>query len=58
MSLEEYLQILKCLSSLDAGILWFGLIGQCTNLELLTFNLMRDKKTIIKKPLLFKDQYY
>lgn len=57
MSLEVYLQTFKCLSSLDAGILWVGLIGQCTNLELLTFNLMRDKTTIIKS-LLFKDQYY
>ena len=46
MSLDVYLQTFKCLSSLDAGILWLGLIGQCTNIEFLTFNSIREKINI------------
>lgn len=51
MSLDVYLQTFKCLSSLDTGILWLGLIGQCTNFELLAFNLIREKTNIIKPTL-------
>lgn len=48
MSLDVHLQAFKCLSSFEAGILWLGLIGQCTSFELLTFNSIREKTNIMK----------
>ena len=51
MSLEVYLQTFKCLSRLDAGILWLGLIGQCTNFEVLTLYTIREKTNLTKPTL-------
>lgn len=51
MSLEVYLQTFKCLSRLDAGILWLGLIGQCTNFEVLTLYTIREKTNLTKPSL-------